>query len=91
MDRASFELIGNVGKLEIKPVKWIDEVLEIALERSPQVAVKTAAAPQGAGRAAQAPAGPGFGQEDLRRQAGRQARADTRTDQRPAGEAGVER
>jgi ATP-dependent Lon protease len=32
-------------KLDIRPVKWIDEVLEIALERSPQVTVKTAAAP----------------------------------------------
>ena len=26
----------NKGKLDIKPVKWIDEVLEIALESSPQ-------------------------------------------------------
>jgi ATP-dependent Lon protease len=32
-------------KLDVRPVKWIDEVLEIALERSPQVAVTTAAAP----------------------------------------------
>jgi ATP-dependent Lon protease len=31
------------GKLDIRPVKWIEEVLEIALERSPQVTVKTAA------------------------------------------------
>jgi len=35
-------------KLDIRPVKWIDEVLEIALERSPQVTVKTAAAPAAA-------------------------------------------
>jgi len=32
-------------KLDIRPVKWIDEVLEIALERSPLVATRTAAAP----------------------------------------------
>ena len=32
-------------KLDIRPVKWIDEVLEIALERSPQATVKTAVAP----------------------------------------------
>ena len=30
-------------KLDIRPVKWIDEVLEIALERSPQVTTTTAA------------------------------------------------
>jgi ATP-dependent Lon protease len=33
-------------KLDIRPVKWIDEVLEIALERSPQVSTTTAAATQ---------------------------------------------
>jgi ATP-dependent Lon protease len=32
-------------KLDIRPVKWIDEVLEIALEKSPQVATTTAATP----------------------------------------------
>jgi ATP-dependent Lon protease len=32
-------------KLDIRPVKWIDEVLEIAMERSPQVSTTTAAAP----------------------------------------------
>ena len=32
-------------KLDIRPVKWIDEVLEIALEKSPQVTTTTAAAP----------------------------------------------
>ncbi len=32
-------------KLDIRPVKWIDEVLEFALERSPQVTTTTAAAP----------------------------------------------
>ena len=32
-------------KLDIRPVKWIDEVLEFAMERSPIVAVATAAAP----------------------------------------------
>ncbi|MGE0030038.1 MAG: endopeptidase La [Steroidobacteraceae bacterium] len=40
------EIPANIkDKLDIRPVKWIEEVLEIALERSPQVAVKTAAAP----------------------------------------------
>jgi ATP-dependent Lon protease len=37
------EIPGNIkDKLDIRPVKWIDEVLEIALERSPQVATTTA-------------------------------------------------
>ncbi len=31
-------------KLDIRPIKWIDEVLEIGLERSPQVRVTTAVA-----------------------------------------------
>ncbi len=40
------EIPANIkDKLDIRPVKWIEEVLEIALERSPQAAVKTAAAP----------------------------------------------
>jgi ATP-dependent Lon protease len=40
------EIPANIkDKLDIRPVKWIEEVLEIALERSPQVAVKAAAAP----------------------------------------------
>ncbi len=39
-------------KLDIRPVKWIDEVLEIALERSPQVTTTTAAPTAGAGREA---------------------------------------
>ena len=40
------EIPANIkDKLDIRPVKWIEEVLEIALERSPQVALKTAAAP----------------------------------------------
>ncbi len=40
------EIPANIkDKLDIRPVKWIDEVLEIALERSPQVATTTAAAP----------------------------------------------
>jgi ATP-dependent Lon protease len=40
------EIPANIkDKLDIRPVKWIEEVLEIALERSPQVAVKSAAAP----------------------------------------------
>ena len=39
------EIPGNIkDKLDIRPVKWIDEVLEIALERSPQVTTTTAAA-----------------------------------------------
>jgi ATP-dependent Lon protease len=32
-------------KLDIRPVKWIDEVLEIAMERSPQIAVVPVVAP----------------------------------------------
>ncbi len=41
------EIPGNIkDKLDIRPVKWIDEVLEIALERSPQVSTTTAAAPR---------------------------------------------
>jgi ATP-dependent Lon protease len=40
------EIPANIkDKLDIRPVKWIDEVLEIALERSPQAALKTAAPP----------------------------------------------
>ena len=40
------EIPANIkDKLEIRPVKWIDEVLEIAMERSPIVAVVTAAVP----------------------------------------------
>ncbi len=40
------EIPANIkDKLDIRPVKWIDEVLEIALERSPQVTTTTAAAP----------------------------------------------
>ena len=40
------EIPDNIkDKLEIRPVKWIDEVLEIAMERSPIVAVATAAPP----------------------------------------------
>ncbi len=39
------EIPGNIkDKLDIRPVKWIDEVLEISLERSPQVTTTTAAA-----------------------------------------------
>jgi ATP-dependent Lon protease len=46
------EIPANIkDKLEIRPVKWIDEVLEIALEKSPQVATTTAQP-----AAAQAPA-----------------------------------
>ncbi len=38
------EIPDNIkSKLDIRPVKWIDEVLEIALERSPQVTTTTAA------------------------------------------------
>jgi ATP-dependent Lon protease len=41
------EIQANIkDKLDIRPVKWIDEVLEIALERSPQVTTTTAATPQ---------------------------------------------
>ncbi len=41
------EIQANIkDKLDIRPVKWIDEVLEIALERSPQVTTTTAAATQ---------------------------------------------
>ena len=37
------EIPDNIkAKLDIRPVKWIDEVLEIALERSPQVTTTTA-------------------------------------------------
>ena len=37
------EIPDNIkSKLDIRPVKWIDEVLEIALERSPQVTTTTA-------------------------------------------------
>jgi len=37
------EITANIkDKLDIRPVKWIDEVLEIALERVPQATVKTA-------------------------------------------------
>jgi ATP-dependent Lon protease len=40
------EIAANVKeKLDIRPVKWIDEVLEVALERQPQATVKTVAAP----------------------------------------------
>jgi len=40
------EIPANIkDKLDIRPVKWIDEVLEIALEKSPQVTTTTAAAP----------------------------------------------
>jgi len=40
------EIPANIkDKLDIRPVKWIDEVLGFALERSPEAAVKTAAAP----------------------------------------------
>jgi len=39
------EIPANIkDKLDIRPVKWIDEVLEIALEKSPQVTTTTAAA-----------------------------------------------
>ena len=39
------EIQANIkDKLDIRPVKWIDEVLEIALEKSPQVTTTTAAA-----------------------------------------------
>jgi len=38
------EIPDNIkSKLDIRPVKWIDEVLEFALERSPQVTTTTAA------------------------------------------------
>jgi ATP-dependent Lon protease len=48
------EIPANIkDKLEIRPVKWIDEVLEIALEKSPQLATTTAQPP-----AAQAPKEP---------------------------------
>ncbi len=41
------EIQANIkDKLDIRPVKWIDEVLEIALEKSPQVTTTTAATPQ---------------------------------------------
>jgi ATP-dependent Lon protease len=37
------EIPGNIkDKLDIRPVKWIDEVLEIAMEKSPIVTVATA-------------------------------------------------
>jgi ATP-dependent Lon protease len=36
-------------KLDIRPVKWIDEVLEIALEKSPQVSPQVATATAAAG------------------------------------------
>jgi len=40
------EIPANIkDKLDIRPVKWIDEVLEIAMERSPIVTVATVAAP----------------------------------------------
>ncbi|MGH8135277.1 MAG: endopeptidase La [Steroidobacteraceae bacterium] len=40
------EIPDNIkDKLDIRPVKWIDEVLEIAMEKSPIVAVATAAVP----------------------------------------------
>jgi ATP-dependent Lon protease len=40
------EIPANIkDKLDIRPIKWIDEVLEIALERSPQVATAVAPAP----------------------------------------------
>ncbi len=35
-------------KLEIRPVKWIDEVLEIALERSPLISRDVVRDPDGA-------------------------------------------
>jgi ATP-dependent Lon protease len=41
------EIQANIkDKLDIRPVKWIDEVLEIALEKSPQVTTTTAATTQ---------------------------------------------
>src|SRR5687767_10992183 len=41
------EIQANIkDKLDIRPVKWIDEVLEIALEKSPQVTTTTAATAQ---------------------------------------------
>jgi ATP-dependent Lon protease len=40
------EIPANIkDKLDIRPVKWIDEVLEIAMERSPIVTVAAVAAP----------------------------------------------
>jgi len=40
------EIPANIkDKLDIRPVKWIDEVLEIAMEKSPIVAVATSPAP----------------------------------------------
>ncbi len=40
------EIPANIkDRLEIRPIKWIDEVLEIAMERSPIVAIAPAAQP----------------------------------------------
>jgi ATP-dependent Lon protease len=50
------EIPANIkDKLDIRPVKWIDEVLEFALERSPQVTTTTA---QPAAAPAEAPKEP---------------------------------
>ena len=43
------EIQANIKeKLDIRPVKWIDEVLEIALEKSPQLTTTTAPTAQAA-------------------------------------------
>jgi ATP-dependent Lon protease len=53
------EIPGNIkDKLDIRPIKWIDEVLEIALERSPQVATTTVAAAAPAPAPVEAPKEP---------------------------------
>jgi ATP-dependent Lon protease len=50
------EIPANIkDKLDIRPVKWIDEVLEIALERSPQVATAVNAPPKTAVEAPKEP------------------------------------
>jgi ATP-dependent Lon protease len=54
------EIPDNVkNKLEIVPVKWIDRVLEIALERQPEPLSEEAAQPAGSPVAAAAQGGPG--------------------------------
>jgi ATP-dependent Lon protease len=51
------EIPDNIkNKLEIIPVKWIDQVLELALERLPQPLPETGAAPVAAGEAENAAA-----------------------------------